>query len=136
MPEPVTMAAFGVLAAQVVETASPYLVEAGKKAAGKAGEAAFAQTVKLWDGVKGLLTTKGKGQEIAKFEADPANTDRQTVVRMALTDLLEAEPAQVAPIQALLAAAETERVAVEQKLISIGDHNKNVQITGNGNSVS
>lgn len=121
-------------ASEVMVVLSPYLVEAGKKAAGKAGEAAFAQTAKLWGAVKGKLASAGRGAELEKLENDPS-PKRQAALEIALSDFLEANPQAVADLLPLLRDAKTASATVTQTLNSSGDNNINVQVNGSGNVI-
>lgn len=124
----------GQFAAEVMTVLSPYLAEAGKKAAGKAGEAAWGQAAKLWGAVKDKLVATGRAAELEKLEADPS-PKRQMALEVALADFLEANPRAIEDLRPLLAGAKTTTTVVTQTLNSLGDNAINVQVSGNGNVV-
>ena len=121
-------------ALEVMTVLSPYLVEAGKGGAGKAGEAMFTQVAKLWGAVKDKLTLAGRGAELEKLEKDPS-PKRQAALEVALTDFLEANPQAITDLQPLLRAAKISSTTVTQTMNSFGDNNMNVQVNGSGNVI-
>lgn len=122
------------VASEMMLVLSPYLVEAGKKAAGKAGEAGFAQAARLWAAVRGKLDCQGRGKELERLENDPS-PERQAALKIALADFLADTPQALPELMALLQAAKAAQPTVTQTLHSVGDHNTIVQISGHGNKI-
>jgi hypothetical protein len=116
------------MAASTIAACVPYLDEAARKAAGKAGEAVAGA---LWGKVRGALAGAGEGKAVERLEARPADPDCQGAVRAALAELLENDPALAEELRMLLPPPP----AVASTIIVQGGGNKTSQISGNHNRV-
>ena len=88
------MEPISVLAASAVAVITPYLVEAGKAVAKKAGEATWARAEELYSLIKAKFSGHPVAEEaLADLEKDPQDEDNQAVLRKQLRKLLETDQA-------------------------------------------
>lgn len=121
------------LAAGAVAALVPYLGEAGKAVAKKAGDAAWGQCEKLWTFLRGRLTGTSAQEALEDLQKQPGDADVQGQARLQLRKALQADPTLVQELAALLQAAQTE---ARQYLNVTGDNNTIVQSTGSSVSIS
>ena len=69
----------------------------------------------------------------------PTDADAQAVLRQALKKAMSADPSLAAALQQWIQDAQPQAATqpgIQQTINASGNHNKNVQIVGSGNSVS
>ena len=118
------------LAGEAVALAAPYLVEAGKGAAKKLGEGAGG---KVWSWLAEKLTGHAK-EALDDLEKNPGAEDNQADLRKQLTKLLEADPALLAELRALLPPAPATETTTQTQ--NVGDNSRGVQNKGDNNSIN
>jgi len=121
------------LAAGAVAVLSPYLAEAGKTLAGKAGEAAWQQGEKLWTLVRGKLARPEQQAALAELEAHPADPDVQGAARVQLRKALAEDAGLASALAELLAAMPK---TVEQTMSVVGHGNTPVQAVGSSVTIT
>jgi hypothetical protein len=119
------------LANLAVLALSPYLIEAAKGAAGKAGEEAYESSKKLLSTLRNKLF-KRDTKVLARLEADPTNPENLAEVRISLANILKNEPSFQEELEALLQA--THALDGSQKLFQSGNGNIGVQTAGKNNT--
>jgi len=83
------------------------------------------------------LVRKKLAAPVAELETAPADEDNQTLLRIQLKKVLEADPAFAEQVQALVSDIKKEGGAPVTQILTItGDHNKSAQITGSDNTVN
>jgi hypothetical protein len=115
------------LAAAAVTMLSPYLLEAGKGAAGKVGEDTYEGGKKLVSWLRGKLSSEDT-KALERVAADPANADKQAALRVSLSETLAANPALQNELAALLQAMP--KFAASQNINQVGDGNVGAQAAG------
>jgi len=109
------------VATGVLTVLTPFLVEGGKAAARKAGEALWAALEKRFKGNPAAETA------LVDLKATPEDADNQAALRKEIRKLAEADAAFKAELEKLLAAAEAEapgsvHIAVRDGAAAVGDH--------------
>jgi len=109
------------IATGVLTVLTPFLMEGGKAAAKKAGEALWAALEKRF---KGNLVAE---EALVDVKAKPQDEDNQAALRKQIRKLAEADAAFKAELERLLAAAEAEapgsvRIEVRDGAAAVGDH--------------
>jgi hypothetical protein len=118
---------------QLVETAlimlSPYLAEAAKGAASKAGEEAYEGGKKLLSLLRKIFKDHPKALE--QVQSDPANPESLAALRISLSEMLAADPSLQQELGALL--QEITPLDGSQNLAQNGNENVAVQTAGSNN---
>ena len=127
MPDPLTATA---LASAAVTLVTPYLAEAAKAGAKKAGEAAAAGVGALWSTLRTRLTSAGATTKVEKLEAAPEDPKRRTILAGELEELFEADPTFRAEIAKLVEELGGGSAVGEQRLQQVGRDNIGVQAVG------
>ena len=117
------------LAGEAVALAAPYLVEAGKSAAKKLGEGVGG---KIWSWLSEKLTGRAK-EALDDLEKNPGVADYQAVLRVQLVKLLEADPALLAELRALLPPEPAPETTIQTQ--TVGDNSRAAQNTGDNNKI-
>ncbi len=123
------------LAAGAVGALVPYLAEAGKELAKKAGGAAWEGAGKLWTLLRSKLTRPEQQSVLADLETHPADPDVQAAARVQLKKAAteDAEFARaLAELLASLPAAsggQTANVAGDNNVVGQADRGSSVNIT-------
>jgi hypothetical protein len=123
------------LATTTVTCLAPFLTEAGKAVAKRVGDAATDKTVQLYNFLKTKLTSPGASEALTKLEKTPDETDRQTLFRSTLKDLLIDDPQLCDELAALLKELAPETVGVAQTANVLGNENEVAQVSGTRNTV-
>ena len=119
------------LVASAVALAAPYLGKAGEEAAKTVGKESAEVGLKLVGWLRNKLTGRAR-EALDDAEAKPTE-DNKADLRKQLTKLLEAEPALLAELRALLPAPPADAGGQHMK---VGDNSVGVQNTGANSSIS
>lgn len=115
------------LAAAAVTAVVPYLVDAGKGLAGKAGEDAWEQGKKLWTLLRQKLSGTAQSGALDDLSAQPGDDDLQAVARVQLRKALAADEAFAQALAALLPVVQSD---TRQAMQVTGDNNTSLQAVG------
>jgi hypothetical protein len=115
------------LATAAVTMLSPYLLEAGKGAAGKIGEDAYEGGKKLVAWLRGKISHDDT-KALDRLAADPANADKQAALRVSLSEFLADKQALQNELAALLQSMP--KFAASQNINQIGNGNVGAQAAG------
>ena len=118
------------LATQAAAIAALYLGETGKAVAKKVGEELGG---KLLPWLRQKLTGRAK-EALDDLEKNPGAEDNQADLRKQLTKLLEADPALLAELRALLPPAPATETTLQTQ--TVGDHGRGVQNKGDNNTTN
>lgn len=121
------------LANLAVLALSPYLIEAAKGVAGKAGEEAYEGSKKLLSALRDTIFKSDK-KALARLEADPTNPENLTEVRISLANILRNEPSLQEELEALLQSMHA--LDGSQNLFQSGNGNIGVQTAGKNNTTT
>ena len=123
------------LAAAAVAALAPYGVEAGKKAAGKVGEAAYEGSVKLLAFLKSKLKGDEQQKALSRVEEDPSDVDSQAVLRVTLREAMSADATFQNELKAFLQSLTTlpASQSVSQSINMTGSGNKGALTSGDNN---
>jgi hypothetical protein len=113
--DPVTMAA------ATVAALSPYLVEAAKGAATKAGEAAYRGGARLFRFLRGKLQGADEQKALTRLEQEPEDADSQAALRIVLKESLRRDVGFRDELEALLKAIPTTEVSQVADVVGDGD---------------
>ena len=127
MPDPFTATA---LAGAAVALVAPYVAEAAKAGAKKAGEAAASGVGALWTKLRARLVGAGAAAKVEKLEAAPDDPKRQTILAGELEELFEQDAAWRAEIAELVAELGGGATVAEQRMTQVGSDNVGVQAAG------
>lgn len=123
------------LATMTVKCLAPFLTEAGKAVAKRVGDAATDKAVQLYQFLKTKLTSPGASEALVKLEKTPDDTDRQTLFRLTLKDILRENPQLCDELRALLKELAPETTGGAQTANVLGNENEVTQVSGTGNTV-
>jgi hypothetical protein len=115
------------LATTTVAMLSPYFLEAAKGAAGKVGEDAYQGGKKLVSWLREKLSPD-ETKALDRVATDPSNIDKQTALRVSLSEALAANPALQNELAALLQSMP--KFAASQSINQVGDGNVGAQAAG------
>lgn len=118
------------LSAAVLNVVGPYLIEAGKGAAGKIGEASVEIAGKLIAHLREKLTGRAK-DSLDMLEVEPDNPKRIAAFQTDLEDVLKAQPALEQQLREILPPSVLDATVMNQTVSGAGA--KAVQIKGSGN---
>lgn len=124
------------LATSAVALLSPYLVKGTEEFAKKVGDAAFTGVGKLAALVRDKVS--GRAEEaLADLEQDPENDENQADFRKQLRKTLEADPAFVKELSALVEGVKDKGGAPVTQIMTVtGDNNQSYQVSGSNNVIN
>lgn len=121
------------LSAAVLTVVGPYLVEAGKGAASKIGEASVEIAGKLMAHLQKNLTGRAK-ESLDMLATEPDNPKRIAAFQTDLEDVLKAQPALEQQLREIFPPSVLDATMMNQTVSGAGA--KAVQIKGYGNSTT
>lgn len=121
------------IGASVIAILTPYLAEAGKEFAKKAGEDLGGKAAELFQALKGKFAGDSDAEQtLALLETKPESTARQSALQEVLAEKMQVDPDFAATMERLVQEA---KQADQRKVIAFGE--RSVAIGGNatGNTI-